>query len=459
MISRIYLKLVRYFVILIITTCFTSMVLFFVTVGYPMAKDFHRLLRNHAKYLGQQASEQLKKGVSIEEVSRFLTSASESYEAGIVLFNQDKLIVAGSKGKENFEISITDEMLSVIYEKGLYVQSSHMGKPLVYVLPVSSVNNGMYYLCIYKTFSRLKRLFVFTLGLVILCFFLILAIYPLSKGFTKPLSQLSDALKEIAAGNFDFAIDTGNRKDELGDLLRVFHDMSKSVDIMIESRKVLLADISHELRSPLGRLSITAELIKQEEQPDNVVGYIDNIEYEIHFMDNLLKQLSVYSILNLPETQLHMEEFCASTIVCDIVNRYMPIMEKNKISFVQESFEKSIFIVADRAKIVQVLNNLLDNAINACESHGEIKIWLTETVEEVIFHIANTGREIPENKRGKIFEPLFRTDPSRSRKTGGFGLGLAISKKIIEHHDGTIFCDCDDGITEFLFGLKKSVVS
>ena len=106
------------------------------------------------------------------------------------------------------------------------------------------------------------------------------------------------------------------RKDELGDLLRVFRDMSHAVDKMIESRKALLADISHELRSPLGRLSIAAELIKETHDNSDLDSFIDNIEYEINYMNNLLKQLSEYSTLNLPNIKLHPEKFSASEIIC-----------------------------------------------------------------------------------------------------------------------------------------------
>lgn len=456
MMSRIYLKLIRYFVVLIITTCFASMVLFFLTVGYPMARDFHRLLRKHAQYIGHLTGDLIERGASSDEMNRFLKTSSDSYEAGIILFNQDLIMVAGSKGNETFDVAITGEMLQVIRESGLYVQPSHMGKPLIYILPVSSVKGSQYYLCIYKTFSRLKRSLFFSSGIVLLCFLLILAIYPLSKGFTRPLIQLTDGLKEMAAGNFDPTIDVGSRKDELGDLLRSFRDMSRSVETMIESRKVLLADISHELRSPLGRLSIAAELIKEVSHTSDISGYIDNIEYEINYMDKLLKQLSEYSTLNLPDIQMTIELFSALDIMRVVFKRYQPLMEKQGILFVLQPCKIESFISADRARITQVLNNLLDNAIHACGPQGEITLALSELEGKTNFSVINTGPEIPVHLREKIFDPLFRTDPSRSRKTGGLGLGLAISKKIIEHHEGTIICECEDGVTRFSFCLQTA---
>lgn len=457
MISRIYLKLVKYFVTLIITTIFACIILFFLTVGYPIVKDFHRWIRQHAQHIAHLTSDLLARGVSEEELNHFLISTSDSYESENVLYDSNLKIIAGSEGGKELNLPITDKMLTSIREKGIFVQPSHFRKPLIYMLPISGPQGETFYLLIYASFYQVKQAIAFTIGLIFLCFFLILGIYPLSKGFTKPLTQLTGALKEIAAGNFDTVIEVGDRNDELGDLLRVFRDMSKSVDTMIESRKMLLADISHELRSPLGRLNIAAELIKEMTLSPVTDRYIDNIEYEIQFMDNLLKQLSEYSTLNLPNIELKRSRFLACDLIEDVFKRYQPIMENKGITFFIASCESETFLEADYARITQVLNNLLDNAINACKANCKISLGLSVSRGGVTYYVTNTGDEIPSELREKIFDPLFRTDPSRNRKTGGLGLGLAISKKIVDHHGGTISCECLNGNTQFSFTLDHQL--
>ena len=451
MISRIYLKLVRYFIALILTTCLTSMILFFLSIGYPMAKDLHGLLRNHSKYISYLTGGMLDRGASEDELNRFFNKTAESYNTGIILLTSDLKRVAWASVPETGTVTVTDEMLSDVKEKGLYVQSSHFGKPLVYILPIGDTH----YIVIYKSYKRLKRALVFTAGIVVMCGLLILAIYPLSKGFTKPLMSLSDAFKQISAGNFTASVNIGTRNDELGDLLKEFQRMRQSIDDMIESRKVLLADISHELRSPLGRLSIAAELLKDSSDVEDKKKYLDSIDYEINYMNVLLRQLTLYSTLNLPETGLVKAIISTADLISDVSGRYKPVMEKEGMVFETHQKDGGMLIHADRDKITQVINNLIDNAMNACYENGSIRLTCTESGSMVDFAISNTGPEIPETLQEKVFEPLFRADPSRTKKTGGAGLGLSISKKIIELHEGSISCFSKDGVTTFSFSLKQ----
>lgn len=459
MISKIYLKLVRYFIALILITCFASMVLFFATVGYPMAKDFHRLLRKHALYISYLTSEKIRHGESIDEINRFLQTTAKSYEACVVLYDQNLKRLAGSDNSDTDPVIVTFKMLSEVKAGGLFVQPSHMGKPLVYLLPVSSSGNTSYYLCIYKSFSRFKRYLVFFSGLALLCLILILAIYPLSKGFTRPIIQLTCALKDISAGNFDATIESGKRNDELGELLMVFREMSLSLHNMIESRKELLADISHELRSPLSRLGIASELIKESGPSPETGGYADAIEYEIDYMNTLVKQLTDYSTLNLPTIYFEMEPLPVMQILEDVFRHYQPIIDNQKINYKLIPNEADLVVMADRSRIRQVLTNLLDNALYSCSTGGEITMGCSESGAHTLVFVTNTGPEIPEHLRESIYDPLFRVDPSRNRKTGGLGLGLSICRKIIDHHGGILRCDCKNGVTRFIFKLETVFLS
>ncbi len=458
--NRTYIKLVRYFIFLIITTCLASLVLFFLTLGYPMSRDFHQQLRKHAVFIATITKDRIDLGISGQALAEFLDHTAQSYGAKVTLFDRDLSIQAVSKLNADLDVVITQKMLADIREKGIFVQPSHFQRPLIYALPVKS-SNGLYYIHITKTFSRAKRTLIFISGLFILCGLLIVAIYPLAKSFTKPLRQLTHAVNEIGAGNLKPDIKVGSGDDELGDLLSAFSEMARSVDIMVESRKELLADISHELRSPLGRLSINAELIKpaagEQATSDDLNRYVENIEYEIAFMDTLLRQLSDYSVLNLPGVKMDIKPLDASDLLREIYSQYQPVMEKKNLRFsIDIHSEKAVF-KADQGKIKQVFNNLIDNAANACPPEGEICLGLKVFQNQVVCSVANTGPRIPSHIGERMFDPLFRGDPSRNRKTGGAGLGLAISKKIIEHHKGNISWQCEDNKTIFSVCLDRVV--
>jgi len=455
-ISRIYLKLAAYYALMIAICCFATAALFFMTLGYPMAKDTHRLIRNQALFLADMTAEHIVRGPEGGAgLERFLAASSGSYEAELSVFDRDLKPVAASHDGPSHRRALTPAMLSAIHEKGVYVRASHIGKPLIYVLPLKTAEVGPHYLMIYKPFDTLRQAAVlFGAGLVVLCVLLILGIYPLARGFIRPMTQLTTALKAVSAGNFAVTLDVEKRNDELGELLEVFLEMAASVDRMIASRKELLADISHELRSPLARLSVAAELVRETAPTPEVQGYAESIEYEIGFMDNLLRQLAEYSALNLPAMCLNQEYIPAMDILEEAYQRHAALMEKSGLRFVPAPGDRNLVVHADKARIMQVMANLLDNAAQACGPGGEITLGLSPSGGQVEFWVANTGPEIPAELREKIFEPLFRTDPSRSRKTGGLGLGLAICRKIVELHGGTIVCTCADGITRFTFQLK-----
>ncbi len=455
MISKTYVKLVRYFSVLIIVTCLLSVGLFFLTLGKPLASDIHRLLRKQAGYIARLTEELIQQSASLDELNRFLKMTATSYETGIFLFDRNLEPVAGFDAATTGQIALTADMAEMIRASGIYVQSSHGGKPLIYGWLMDDGNGAAPYLLIYKQVSQTGRITVFALGMAGLCILLILAIYPLSRHFTTPLTQLIHAQKQMVAGRFDAAIDVSGRNDEMGDLLNGFLSMQQAMDTMIESRKALLADISHELRSPLSRLNIDVELIRSAAPPPEIAGYIDNIEYEIEYMVSLVKQLSAYSSLSLPGCRMNMERYDICAALADLYGRYQAQAALKGQTLLLQIPKEPVWLTADPVRLTQVFCNLLDNAISFCDPEGEIVLGFSLLDDDLHFFVSNTGPQIPVEIREKIFEPLFRADTSRSRKTGGLGLGLAISRQIVQRHNGRIWCECENHVTWFWFTLKK----
>lgn len=451
--NRLYLKLVRYFIGLMMVTCLASLILFFFTLGSPMAKDFHRMLRNNIYYIGWNIENQFEQGGIETDLGEFITQTARTYGVRAALLDVDLSAVEDSGLGKLPQPEVSEMMLSMIVQKGIFVQPSHYKKPLIYVLPIKTTQSGSYYLYIEKQFPRTQRGVVFFSGLVLLLGLLVLAIYPLARSFTNPLVRVTEAVRQIADGNLKPEIGRINRKDEFGDLLNGFMKMAESVENMIASRKTLLADISHELRSPLARLGIAAELIRSEaENPDGAASILrlsDDLEYEILQMDTLLRQLSDYAVLNLPDVQMKTENLLVSDFLSSVHRRYFSMAEKDNILLSLHLPAGNQKICVDQAKMFQVFCNLMDNAFNVCPENGEIEVGWQLSVGEVEMFVGNTGKEIPDHLTEKIFDPLFRTDPSRTRTTGGSGLGLAIAKKIVEHHGGRVCVARNQGKTVF----------
>jgi signal transduction histidine kinase len=261
--NTIYSKLARYFIGLMVVTCMAVVLLYFVTVGYPMARDFHRLMRKQIHYIAG-LTEAVLEDNSTNGLAVFLKNTSESYEMSLVLLDNHGNTFAAYPESAGANVHITDAILKDINASGRFVRPGHLSKPTIYVLPVSAGNGKNGYLYVTKHYSLIRAYLLLLCGLVILCVLLIIAIYPLSRSFTRPVTELSHALNGISSGDFDQKISFESRNDEFGELLRAFQKMSRSVNRMIETRKELLADISHEIRSPLSRMRVTAELLRDD---------------------------------------------------------------------------------------------------------------------------------------------------------------------------------------------------
>jgi two-component system, OmpR family, sensor histidine kinase BaeS len=174
---------------------------------------------------------------------------------------------------------------------------------------------------------------------------------------------------------------------------------------------------------------------------------------EIDFMTEMVRSLSVYSRINLPDFNLKKALVSPSWLIEDAVERYADVIRRKGVSFINKADGSLPPLMLDREQMVRVMNNLLDNALQHCSPGGEISLGVFDNNGKTCFYVTDTGDGVPEAYRGKIFEPLFRVDPSRSRDTGGVGLGLAICKKIVELHGGEIFYEHDNGLTTFSFRL------
>jgi len=179
--------------------------------------------------------------------------------------------------------------------------------------------------------------------------------------------------------------------------------------------------------------------------------HINNLLSEIDFMNDMIRSLSVYSKINLPNFSLNKTSVSPSTLINEIYHRYTDIVARNGLSLTKHTRDPVVSVMLDREQITRVLINLMDNALKNCRSNGEISIGIKNNNGKPCFFVADTGDGIPESMADEIFEPPFRTDPSRNRDTGGLGLGLAICKKIIELHGGEIYYSRENGKTIFSF--------
>ena len=236
---------------------------------------------------------------------------------------------------------------------------------------------------------------------------------------------------------------------KISEELEVSYEKLSSVDKL---RKEMIANISHDLRTPLTNLSgyIETLFIRRHDitMPERE-RYLTIAQKESQRLTKLIEDLFELSKLESNQTQLHTEPFPIAELLHDIVAKYEVVCAEKNISIATDFSENLPWIVADIKLIDRVLQNLFDNAIRYNKPHGRIDLSLQKNDNQLVIKISNTGETIPPSVLEQIFDRYFKN----SAIEGSTGLGLAIVKKIVDLHGSEILVESHDGCTSFTFSL------
>lgn len=290
--------------------------------------------------------------------------------------------------------------------------------------------------------------------------------YVVSKSILNPVQQLTEAAKEISAGNLNFKIHVTG-KDEIGQLAQTFETMRTKLQQAVaiqkqyeNNRKQLIANISHDLKTPLTAIKgyVKGVLDGVANTPEKLDRYMKTIDQQANDMAELIDELFLYSKLDLAQVPFHFEKVDLRAYLLDFIDKVKLTFEQEGGSVSFHANEADCHIVfADREKLKRVLTNIMQNSMKYMDkADKKMSVRLMAEAGQVIVQIKDNGSGIPEEAMPHVFDSFYRTDLSRNSKTGGSGLGLAISKKIIEEHGGTIWAESELGKgTSIFFSLKK----
>lgn len=243
----------------------------------------------------------------------------------------------------------------------------------------------------------------------------------------KPLKQLNEAVKKVGEGDLDLNL-TRKSNDELGELTTAFNHMTADLKKMIQAREQLLLDVSHELRSPITRAKIALEMMP--ESPEKKSVWDDLKEMEI-MITEILESERLKSAI----TKLNLAPVNVAALLGRIVDNY----KRESTTIILLPVSKDIIIQMDEALMTIVFRNLIDNALKySSPTNQPVEISVIRNIESVTIQIEDFGKGIPEEKLPFVFDPFYRVDESRSRKTGGYGLGLHLCKRIMDLHGAEI---------------------
>jgi signal transduction histidine kinase len=257
--------------------------------------------------------------------------------------------------------------------------------------------------------------------------------YWFQKRLLRPVESLGDGVARMSAGQLDVALPLVTH-DELGTLTTAFNQMVRRVKDMLQARDQLLLDVSHELRSPLTRMKVALALLPED---DNKAS----LDADVKEMEAMISELLELERLRTPHGLRKQKQD-----MVPILREAVQLFEKRAPGVQLTARPQTIFANVDCEKLRTVLRNLLDNAFKySLPDSQPIILSVSEIQDSVVIRVQDDGQGIPDAERASVFEPFFRIDPSRSKKTGGYGLGLSMCKRIVEAHGGTINIESNPG--------------
>lgn len=297
--------------------------------------------------------------------------------------------------------------------------------------------------------SYLTLLILFLLSLIILLFFTEMVYLPLRK--------ITHATEQYAIGNFryEFQVDS---EDEIGYLAASLAYMASEVAKSEDNQKRLVANISHDFRSPLTSMRGYLEAMQDGTIPSELhEKYIGVVLNETDRLTKLTNSLLTLNNLNTQGMILDRTNFDINPVIKNTAASFEGTCRSKFITIELVLTGEQMYVNADMVKIQQVLYNLVDNAIKFSHKNSSIKIETIEKSNKLLVSVKDNGIGIPKDSLKLIWNRFYKTDLSRGKDKKGTGLGLSIAKEIIQTHNENINVVSTEGVgTEFIFTLEKA---
>jgi len=379
---------------------------FFRSMFSPVSQDItHQNAENYARYLIQDIGD--------PPDTLLARQIARDYNL-IIYYESDQLIWSSVKDPE------------FLKRHGLRQWHGRPGWWKRYYLTQFPTSNGKFILGVDFKTNQESHIWMIAL-LIFFIAFILSGLYLSIRYILRPIQWLSKGVQEVSKGNFDQQVPIW-KMDQLGQLTTSFNNMINKIREMITARNQLLVDVSHEMRSPLTRVKVAMEFMPDSNNKKSIGEDITELEQMLTEILETERLKSTYQNLTLVKTDL-------VHIIRDIVQKYKDAKPGIELSGLSDS----CLVNGDIERLKMCLRNVIENSLKfSTENKKPVQISIETGETDHIIKIQDYGQGIPESDLPYIFEPFYRVDKSRSKKTGGYGLGMSLCKKIIEVHKGVI---------------------
>ena len=264
----------------------------------------------------------------------------------------------------------------------------------------------------------------------------VLLVVLMSRRALRSVRRLTAAAQSLGRGDLSQRVPVSGR-DEIGELSRTFNVMAEGLQDAERQRRNMVADVAHELRNPLSNIRGYVEAVRDGvlEADEATIG---SIHRQTMYLSKLVEDLRLLAETEAADFSLDLEPGSMGEVVARSVEAHRPQAQAKGVSLSSSAQIALQEVEMDRTRIEQVLGNLLQNAIRHTPSDGRVDVTVEASESAVKVTVADTGEGISPDDLPHVFDRLFRADPSRTRTTGGAGLGLTIARQLVEAHGGSI---------------------
>lgn len=281
------------------------------------------------------------------------------------------------------------------------------------------------------------------IGLFVTIFFLAILIIPYTLYIVKPFKKLMISIENVSKGNFSTLVEVPPNS-EFRLIADAFNNMTNRIQEMINQKQRLIADVSHELRSPLTKIRLSLEIVSKEGIKKQ--KYIDKAIAEVENLDGLIDDLLLASKFELDTKMDDFQDFEIISFIKNIISKNQILFDEKGFTINQKFEIKEHYIKGQKKYLEHAISNIFSNSMKYAPKNSSIDVNISKKERSVIISIRDYGAGVKKEELEMIFEPFYRTDESRDRRTGGTGLGLSIVKKLIQLHDGKVFAELpEDG--------------
>jgi len=264
----------------------------------------------------------------------------------------------------------------------------------------------------------------------------------LARRSLSPIGYIASKARSITSENLSERLNPRGTDDEMDDLIWTINGMITRLENSFKRMAEFTADVSHELKTPICVMRGEAEVLlskgrKAEEYQEGLAHFMEQFDHLNHMINDLI----LLSKFDATQVELKMAPLRLDLLIKDLCNLFQILVEENKIALEMGTIEE-VTVIGDKVRLQQLFTNLIDNAIKYT-SRGFIEVTVKKDEDGAVVKIKDTGIGIPEEERERIFKRFYRVDKSRSRETGGVGLGLSIAEWIVQAHHGRIEVDSE----------------